>query len=81
MLSNRFKVRHKETKEVSEVYDIIHISPATFGAETRFLVYLDGEFSTYNATKFELYTEDLCKGSRRPLNENISNNYTFEDGM
>lgn len=73
MLCKRFKVQHKETKEISEVYDIIHTNPNTFVADIKFLVYLNNEFRVCSAKNFEPYVEDLNKDTKRTLNETISN--------
>jgi hypothetical protein len=76
MLYNRFKVKHKETGEISQVYDIKYLE--NLRINTLFLVYMSDAFMLVPAEDCEPYVEDLHKGSLR--NKSLEN-YTFEDGM
>jgi hypothetical protein len=70
MLNDSLFVKSKNSGEVSKVYDITYTNttiPTPF-----FLVYLDNKFIMYPAEIFEPYVDDLRKGSKRPLNENIN---------
>ncbi len=62
-MCNKFKVKHKKSGEVLEVYDITYAGiniPIPF-----FLVYINGKFKGMPADAFEPYVEMV----KQPLNE------------
>ena len=68
-----FKVIHKETNEVVDIYDVRY--DAISGCP-QFLYYEDGQWALKSAKRFK-----PIEPKKKPLNESIPENYNFDTGM
>ena len=68
-----FKVRHKETNEVFDVYDIRYDAISGY---PQFLIYQDNQWLMKSAKHFK-----PIENKKKTLNESIPENYDFDAVM
>lgn len=66
-----FKVKHKKTEEIYEVYNITYSMNARNIPVPFFLVYISGKFKAEFASEFKPYIEEPKQVVKKVLNEEV----------